>query len=232
MLLDEPFGALDAITRSELQDVFAALRSRLSMTSVLVTHDLHEAFLLATHIAVLRHGRIEQTGVAHELQESPATPYVRMLLERARITRPVTGMMWSARVGHRVFVGAGAGRLRSTSVRSSSRRSRSASRICSPRCSRSCSRREACASIVGRGSARRRSRFARCGPARSTSIPSTPAPGCWRFSASRRLATRRPSINESRANFGAASACVGSRRWDFRTVMRSPCVARPPTRFI
>jgi osmoprotectant transport system ATP-binding protein len=89
MLLDEPFGALDAITRSELQDVYAALRSRLSITSVLVTHDLHEAFLLATHIAVLRHGRIEQTGVAHELQESPATPYVRMLLERARITRPV-----------------------------------------------------------------------------------------------------------------------------------------------
>ena len=90
MLLDEPFGALDAITRSELQDVYAALRSRLSITSVLVTHDLHEAFLLATHIAVLRNGRIEQTGVAQELQESPATPYVRMLLERARITRPVS----------------------------------------------------------------------------------------------------------------------------------------------
>lgn len=89
MLLDEPFGALDAITRSELQDVYAALRSRLSITSVLVTHDLHEAFLLSTHIAVLRNGRIEQTGVAHELQDSPATPYVRMLLERARITRPV-----------------------------------------------------------------------------------------------------------------------------------------------
>ncbi len=90
MLLDEPFGALDAITRSELQDVYVALRSRLSITSVLVTHDLHEAFLLATHIAVLRNGRIEQSGVAQELQESPATPYVRMLLERARITRAVS----------------------------------------------------------------------------------------------------------------------------------------------
>jgi len=90
MLLDEPFGALDAITRSELQDVYVALRSRLSITSVLVTHDLHEAFLLATHIAVLRNGRIEQTGVAQELQESPATPYVRMLLERARITPAVS----------------------------------------------------------------------------------------------------------------------------------------------
>jgi len=90
MLLDEPFGALDAITRSELQDVYVALRSRLSITSVLVTHDLHEAVLLATHIAVLRNGRIEQTGVAQELQESPATPYVRMLLERARITPAVS----------------------------------------------------------------------------------------------------------------------------------------------
>jgi osmoprotectant transport system ATP-binding protein len=90
MLLDEPFGALDAITRSELQDVYASLRARLSITSVLVTHDLHEAFLLATHIAVLRHGRIEQMGAANELQDAPATPYVRMLLERARITRPAS----------------------------------------------------------------------------------------------------------------------------------------------
>ena len=87
MLLDEPFGALDAITRSELQDVYASLRSRLSMTSVIVTHDLHEAFLLATHIAVLRNGRIEQTGSADELRDAPATPYVQMLLERARVAR-------------------------------------------------------------------------------------------------------------------------------------------------
>jgi len=87
MLLDEPFGALDAITRSELQDVYAALRSRLAMTSVIVTHDLHEAFVLATDIAVLRNGRIEQTGSAEELRDAPATPYVQMLLERARVTR-------------------------------------------------------------------------------------------------------------------------------------------------
>ena len=87
MLLDEPFGALDAITRSELQDVYASLRARLSMTSVIVTHDLHEAFLLATHIAVFRKGRIEQTGSAEELRDAPATPYVQMLLERARVTR-------------------------------------------------------------------------------------------------------------------------------------------------
>jgi osmoprotectant transport system ATP-binding protein len=86
MLLDEPFGALDAITRAELQDVYASLRSRLSVTSVLVTHDLHEAFLLATQIAVLRKGRIEQVAPPRELLAAPATPYVRTLLERARIT--------------------------------------------------------------------------------------------------------------------------------------------------
>ena len=86
MLLDEPFGALDAITRSELQDVYASLRSRLSITSVLVTHDLHEAFVLATRVAVLRNGRIEQYAAPQALLAEPSTPYVRTLLERARLT--------------------------------------------------------------------------------------------------------------------------------------------------
>lgn len=85
MLLDEPFGALDAITRSELQDAYAALRARLSITTVLVTHDLHEAFLLATHVAVMRRGRIEQIAAPSELVRAPSTEYVSMLLERARV---------------------------------------------------------------------------------------------------------------------------------------------------
>jgi len=85
LLLDEPFGALDAITRSELQDACAALRDRLKTTCVLVTHDLHEAMLLATKIAVMRAGRIEQCAAPSALAASPATPYVRTLLQRARI---------------------------------------------------------------------------------------------------------------------------------------------------
>ena len=89
LLLDEPFGALDAITRSELQDAFAALRRRLSMTSVLVTHDLHEALLLATHVAVMHAGRIEQVASPRELVASPATDYVRTLLQRARVSETV-----------------------------------------------------------------------------------------------------------------------------------------------
>lgn len=85
VLLDEPFGALDAITRAELQTSFDALRRRLGITAVFVTHDLHEAALLADRIAVLRHGRVEQVASADELMSSPATDYVRDLLARARM---------------------------------------------------------------------------------------------------------------------------------------------------
>jgi osmoprotectant transport system ATP-binding protein len=89
LLLDEPFGALDAITRSELQESFASLRQSLGVTSALVTHDLHEAILLATHIAVVRAGRIEQFSSPAELVASPATDYVQRLLRRARVSEPV-----------------------------------------------------------------------------------------------------------------------------------------------
>jgi len=87
VLLDEPFGALDAITRSELQESFAALRKRLGMTCVLVTHDVHEALLLATHVAVVRRGRLEQVAAPATLVADPATDYVRMLLQRARVAQ-------------------------------------------------------------------------------------------------------------------------------------------------
>lgn len=83
VLLDEPFGALDAITRTELQSSFHALRKRLGLTVVLVTHDLREAQALADRVAVMRQGKIEQTAPFDELAASPATPYVRELLARA-----------------------------------------------------------------------------------------------------------------------------------------------------
>jgi osmoprotectant transport system ATP-binding protein len=89
LLLDEPFGALDAITRSEVQETFASVRARLGTTSVLVTHDLHEAVLLATHIVVMRRGRVEQVATPAALVADPATPYVRTLLVRARVTTAV-----------------------------------------------------------------------------------------------------------------------------------------------
>ena len=86
VLLDEPFGALDAITRSELQDAFVSLRARLAMTTVLVTHDLHEAVRLASLVIVMRRGRIEQAASPRDVISAPATTYVRTLLQRARVT--------------------------------------------------------------------------------------------------------------------------------------------------
>jgi osmoprotectant transport system ATP-binding protein len=85
ILLDEPFGALDAITRADLQNTFRRLRDALEITALLVTHDLQEAVLLADRIAVMREGRLEQVAPASELLRSPATDYVRELLRRARV---------------------------------------------------------------------------------------------------------------------------------------------------
>ena len=85
VLLDEPFGALDAITRADLQTSFLALRAELGLTLLLVTHDLHVALLLADRIAVMREGRIEQIAPAATLRDAPATDYVRELLRRARV---------------------------------------------------------------------------------------------------------------------------------------------------
>lgn len=85
ILLDEPFGAVDAITRAELQDAFAALAARLGVTVVMVTHDLREAFALAGRVAVMRAGRIEQAASPEVLARAPASPYVAELLRRAGV---------------------------------------------------------------------------------------------------------------------------------------------------
>jgi osmoprotectant transport system ATP-binding protein len=85
ILLDEPFGALDAITRADLQTTFKRIRRELGVTALLVTHDLHEAFLLGDRIVVLRQGRVEQAADAKQLREAPATEYVRQLLRRAQV---------------------------------------------------------------------------------------------------------------------------------------------------
>jgi osmoprotectant transport system ATP-binding protein len=86
VLLDEPFGALDAITRVELQSTFGRIRRTLGVTCVLVTHDLHEAFDLGDRVAVMRRGKVEQFAPAGELRSAPATDYVRELLLRARVS--------------------------------------------------------------------------------------------------------------------------------------------------
>jgi osmoprotectant transport system ATP-binding protein len=84
ILLDEPFGALDAISRADLQESFDATRRDLSVTTLLVTHDLAEAGRLADEVVVMRAGRIEQQGTMRTLISAPATEYVARLIERAR----------------------------------------------------------------------------------------------------------------------------------------------------
>ncbi|MGI8509942.1 MAG: ATP-binding cassette domain-containing protein [Gemmatimonadaceae bacterium] len=86
ILLDEPFGALDAITRSELHEAFENARREFPVTMLLVTHDIAEAARLADEIAVMRAGRVEQRGSVAELLTSPATGYVAELIERALAT--------------------------------------------------------------------------------------------------------------------------------------------------
>ncbi|MEP7326701.1 MAG: ATP-binding cassette domain-containing protein [Gemmatimonadota bacterium] len=85
ILLDEPFGALDAITRGDLQESFIALRRRVPITTLLVTHDLNEAMRLADRIGVMRKGKLEQLASPRELLAHPATQYVQRLLQRAGV---------------------------------------------------------------------------------------------------------------------------------------------------
>ena len=84
MLLDEPFGALDPVTRERLQQSFLRIREKLALTTVFVTHDMTEALTLADRIAVLRHGRLLQIGTPRDLLTRPADDYVDRLMSTPR----------------------------------------------------------------------------------------------------------------------------------------------------
>ena len=76
LLLDEPFGALDAKVRRELRRWLRRLHDEIQLTSVFVTHDQEEALEVADRIVVFNHGRIEQAGTPAEVYDHPATPFV------------------------------------------------------------------------------------------------------------------------------------------------------------
>ena len=80
MLLDEPFGALDPVTRDELREEFLAIRRRLNLTAVMVTHDMTEALLSADRIAVMNGGRLLRLGTPQELLTNPGDPFVAALM--------------------------------------------------------------------------------------------------------------------------------------------------------
>jgi osmoprotectant transport system ATP-binding protein len=80
LLMDEPFGALDAITRRELQDELQRIHARLGKTVLFVTHDTDEALRLADRIVVLDRGVVQQVGAPRALLTRPANEYVRRLI--------------------------------------------------------------------------------------------------------------------------------------------------------
>ncbi len=87
LLMDEPFSALDPLIRREMQDLLISLEQDLKRTIVFVTHDLAEAIKLGTRIAILRDGRIVQTGTGSDILDTPADDYVRAFTEDLRISR-------------------------------------------------------------------------------------------------------------------------------------------------
>jgi osmoprotectant transport system ATP-binding protein len=84
VLLDEPFGALDPITRRQMQHEFSLLQSALSKTMLLVTHDVEEAVRLGHRICLMNEGRIEQIGEPRALLLEPANDFVRRFFNPAR----------------------------------------------------------------------------------------------------------------------------------------------------
>ena len=105
LLMDEPFGALDPITRESLQAELLRIQSRIRKTIVFVTHDMDEALKLADHIVVMRAGRIVQQGQPGDILARPADDFVETLvggrdrgLKRAALTR-VADMMQPVTAG-------------------------------------------------------------------------------------------------------------------------------------
>jgi osmoprotectant transport system ATP-binding protein len=83
LLMDEPFGALDPLTRRRLQDDFKAWQRRLGTTVVLVTHDVPEALRLGDEVAVMDHGQVRQRGTPRQIRDSPEPGFVREFVSAA-----------------------------------------------------------------------------------------------------------------------------------------------------
>jgi len=84
LLLDEPFGALDPITRDTLRDDFRAIQRELDLTAVMVTHDMTEALLLGDRVVVMRQGRVVREASPREILSEPGDPYVASLMASPR----------------------------------------------------------------------------------------------------------------------------------------------------
>jgi sulfate transport system ATP-binding protein len=85
LLLDEPFGALDAKVRQELREWLRSLHDQLHVTTVLVTHDQDEAFEVADRVAIMNAGQVEQLGTPAEIFQQPASPFVMNFLGEVNV---------------------------------------------------------------------------------------------------------------------------------------------------
>jgi len=85
LLLDEPLGALDPVTRNELQRELKSIFERLGKTVIMVTHDMAEATYFADEVVMMREGRILQRGTIEDLLERPADPYVDAFINAQRM---------------------------------------------------------------------------------------------------------------------------------------------------
>ncbi|HEY3997795.1 MAG TPA: ATP-binding cassette domain-containing protein [Candidatus Xenobia bacterium] len=81
ILMDEPFGALDPVTRRQIQDEFVRLKERFSKTVIMVTHDLPEAFRLGDVIALMHGGSLVQVGTSEDFLQRPANEFVRSFVD-------------------------------------------------------------------------------------------------------------------------------------------------------
>lgn len=86
MLLDEPFGAIDAINRETLQDGLRNIHRQSQKTFLFVTHDIREAFKLGTRVLIMDRGKIEQFDTPETIKNHPATDFVKTLLKSSEVT--------------------------------------------------------------------------------------------------------------------------------------------------
>ena len=98
LLLDEPFGALDAKVRKELRHWLRSLHYEISITSIFVTHDQEEALEVADRVVVMNEGRIEQIGTPGEVYDQPATAFVHGFIGES-IVLPVEFATAAVRLG-------------------------------------------------------------------------------------------------------------------------------------
>jgi len=102
LLLDEPFGALDAQVRKELRRWLRRLHDELHVTSVFVTHDQEEALEVADRVVVMNRGRIEQAGTPDEVYAAPATPFVYRFIGNVNLLHSREHAAWTERHGDAV----------------------------------------------------------------------------------------------------------------------------------